>query len=83
MKLLQSDSLTGCSVPAPVLGRRFSEMPNMYREQPAADVRGYLTEIPRLISGSDAFAVLAHIDYAVRYWPAEAGPFDPNAFEDE
>jgi histidinol-phosphatase (PHP family) len=59
-------------------------MPNMYPEQPAAEVvRGYLTEIPRLISGSDAFAVLAHIDYAVRYWPAEAGPFDPNAFEDE
>jgi len=66
------------------IGQRFSEMPNLYRQRPAAEVvREYLTEIGRLISGWDAFAVLAHIDYAVRYWPAEAGPFDPYAFEDE
>jgi histidinol-phosphatase (PHP family) len=33
---------------------------------------------------SDApFAVLAHIDYPLRHWPAAAGPFDPAAFEDE
>ena len=36
-----------------------------------------------MASGSIEFAVLAHIDYPVRYWPAEAGPFDLNAFEDE
>ena len=66
------------------IGQRFSEMPNLYEQRPAADVvRDYLTEIPRLISGWDGFAVLAHIDYAVRYWPAAAGPYDPNAFEDE
>jgi histidinol-phosphatase (PHP family) len=66
------------------IGQRFSEMPNLYRQRPAAEVvREYLTEIPRLISGWDGFAVLAHIDYAVGYWPAEAGPFDPYAFEDE
>jgi len=64
--------------------QRFSEPPNLYRRRPAADVvRTYLAEIPRLIRGFDSFAVLAHIDYAVRSWPAEAGPFDPNAFEDE
>jgi histidinol-phosphatase (PHP family) len=63
---------------------RFSEPPNLYRQRPAAEViRDYLAEIPRLIAGSDAFAVLAHIDYAVRYWPAQAGPFDPLAFEDD
>ena len=63
---------------------RFSEPPNLYRRRPAAEVvREYLAEIPRLITGSDAFAVLAHIDYAVRSWPAQAGPFDPHAFEDE
>jgi histidinol-phosphatase (PHP family) len=27
--------------------------------------------------------LLAHIDYPVRYWPAQAGPFDPNAFEEK
>jgi hypothetical protein len=28
-------------------------------------------------------AVLAHIDYPVRHWPAAAGPFDPAVFEEE
>jgi histidinol-phosphatase (PHP family) len=36
-----------------------------------------------MIDSSDAFEVLAHIDYAVRYWPSEeAGPFDPRQFEE-
>lgn len=39
-------------------------MPNLYQQRPAADVvPDYLTEIPRLISDWDGFAVLAHIDY--------------------
>lgn len=63
---------------------RFCEPPGLYRRRPAAEVvRAYLAEIPRLISGFDAFAVLAHIDYAVRSWPAKAGPFDPHGFEDD
>jgi len=62
----------------------FSEPPNLYRRRPAAEVvREYLAEVPRLIKGFDAFAVLAHIDYAVRFWPSQAGPFDPREFEDE
>jgi histidinol-phosphatase (PHP family) len=66
------------------VGHQFFEPPNLYRERPAAEViRDYLAEIPRLVMSSDAFAVLAHIDYPVRYWPAQAEPFDPNAFEDE
>ena len=78
------DSLTGCSVRCTVADRpAVSEMPNLYRQRPAAEVVQYLIEIPRLIRGWDEFGVLAHIDYAVRYWPAEAGPFDPYAFEDE
>jgi histidinol-phosphatase (PHP family) len=65
-------------------GQRFSEMPNLYRQRPAAEVvREYLAELPRLINSSDVFAVLAHIDYPVRYWPARAGPYDPNTFADE
>jgi len=65
-------------------GGRFSEMASLFRQRPAAGVvREYLAEIPRLIEGSDAFSVLAHIDYPLRYWPAEAGPFDPGALEEE
>jgi histidinol-phosphatase (PHP family) len=59
-------------------------MPDLFRQKPAAEVvREYLAEIPRLISNSEVFAVLAHIEYAVAYWPAQAGSFDPNAFQDE
>jgi histidinol-phosphatase (PHP family) len=66
------------------LGQQFSEMPNLYRQRPAAEVvREYLAEIPRLVVGSGVFSVLAHIDYPLRYWPAGAGPFDPYSFQEE
>lgn len=66
------------------LGQENFEVPDMYQQQPAADVvRDYLLELPQLIAEQGVFAVLAHIDYPVRYWPAQAGPFDPYAFEDE
>jgi histidinol-phosphatase (PHP family) len=62
----------------------FAEPPGLFRHRPAADViREYLAEVAMLVAGSDVFSVLAHIDYPVRFWPAAAGPFDPNAFEDE
>ena len=64
--------------------RRFLEMDGLFRRYAPADVfRDYLAEIPRMIRSCDAFAVLAHIDYPVRYWPAAAGPFDPYAFQEE
>ncbi len=46
-------------------------------------MRAYLGEALRLADSPAPFAVLAHIDYPVRYWPAEAGPFEAAAFEDE
>jgi histidinol-phosphatase (PHP family) len=53
----------------------------LFKEQPPADVlRQYLAEIATLIEESDAFGVLAHIDYALREW---AGPYDPADFEAE
>ena len=56
------------------VGSQYLEMPPLYLQRPAADVmRDYLAEVARLVAGCDAFAVLAHIDYPVRYWPAEAG----------
>ncbi len=67
------------------VGDRFYEPPGLFRLWPAADVmREYLAEVPRMIDGADGFSVLAHIDYAIRYWPnAQAGPFDPYSFEEE
>ncbi|HEY1178859.1 MAG TPA: PHP domain-containing protein [Phytomonospora sp.] len=62
---------------------RYDEPPGLFRRREAAQVvRDYLAEIP-LVAASDLFSVLAHIDYAVRSWPAEAGPFDPRDFQDE
>lgn len=79
----QFDRVLGSLHCLPV-GQQLSEMPNLFRQKPAAQVvREYLAEIPQLISSSVVFAVLAHIEYAVAYWPAEAGPFDPSAFQDE
>jgi histidinol-phosphatase (PHP family) len=46
-------------------------------------MRAYLAEVLRLAESPAPFAVLAHIDYPLRYWPAEAGPFDAAVFEDE
>jgi histidinol-phosphatase (PHP family) len=66
------------------LDQQVSEMPRLYQRRPAAEVvRDYLAEIPRLIEATDAFSVLAHLDYPLRYWPAGAGPFNPSAFQEE
>lgn len=65
-------------------GDRRREPNSLFRRRPAATVlETYLAEIPRMVAGSDSFAVFTHIDYAVRHWPvAEEGPFDPRRFED-
>jgi histidinol-phosphatase (PHP family) len=80
------DGSTGCSrlcTPCQSASNSSSRQPYTGTGQRPGVLREYLAEIARLIRRSDAFAVLAHIDYPVRYWPAEAGPFDPNAFEEE
>jgi histidinol-phosphatase (PHP family) len=54
------------------------------QDRPAADVvRDYLAEARRMVASDAPFAVLAHIDYPVRHWPAADGPFRPADFEDE
>jgi histidinol-phosphatase (PHP family) len=63
---------------------RYLETGAAYRLRPAAEVvRAYLAEAARMVAGSGDFAVLAHIDYPVRYWPASAGRYDPELFEEE
>jgi histidinol-phosphatase (PHP family) len=79
----QFDRVLGSLHSLPI-GQHLFEMPELYRRRPAEEVVSeYLTEIPRLIASSDSFAVLAHIEYAVAYWPERAGPFDPKSFEDD
>jgi histidinol-phosphatase (PHP family) len=53
------------------------------RADPAYLVKAYLAEALRMVKSAAPFAVLAHIDYPLRHWPQEAGPFDPFLFEDE
>jgi histidinol-phosphatase (PHP family) len=53
------------------------------RAEPADLLRAYLDETLRLVESAAPFAVLAHIDYPVRHWPEDAGPFDAIRFEDE
>jgi histidinol-phosphatase (PHP family) len=71
------------SLPGPT-SDRFVEIGDTYRERTAGDVvRDYLAEAARMIDSWDSFDVLAHIDYPVRTWPAAAGPYRPEAFEDD
>ena len=65
-------------------GRR-AEPNTLFRRLPAGEVlRRYLAEIPALVAGDEPFEVVTHLDYALRYWPAEEiGPVDPRAFEEE
>jgi histidinol-phosphatase (PHP family) len=53
------------------------------RLEPGDLMRAYLGETLRLVDSPAPFAVLAHIDYPVRHWPARAGRFDAAVFEDE
>jgi histidinol-phosphatase (PHP family) len=65
-------------------GGRFREPVGLFAHQPPVDVvRSYLLEVAELVTRSDAFSVLGHIDYPFRSWPSDEGPVDPAAFEDE
>ncbi len=50
---------------------------------PEQALRAYLAEVLRMVESASPFAVLAHIDYPIRHWPASEGPFDPAGFEEE
>jgi histidinol-phosphatase (PHP family) len=65
-------------------GHRYLMIEDLYFTRPADEVvRAYLAEVLRMIETSSVFAVLAHIDYPIRYWPAGAGPYQPEKFEEE
>jgi histidinol-phosphatase (PHP family) len=63
----------------------YAEPWGIYPHRDAPEVmREYLAGVAAMMSTSGMFSVLAHIDFAVRFWPAEqAGAFDVTAFEEE
>jgi len=62
----------------------FGELAMAYDSEPPAEVvRSYLAETLRMIEQYDGFDVLAHLDYPLRYWPADAGRFDAGVLEEE
>jgi histidinol-phosphatase (PHP family) len=62
----------------------FADTADRYADVPAAQViREYLAEVTALAESPAAFAVLAHINYAARYWPAGQGEYRNADFEDE
>jgi histidinol-phosphatase (PHP family) len=62
----------------------FADVADRYADIDDADViREYLAAVTTMIEGSGVFAVLAHINYAARYWPGRQGEYRSADFEDE
>jgi histidinol-phosphatase (PHP family) len=62
----------------------FAEAADRYADVPDADVvREYLAEVTMMIENSAPFTVLAHINYAARYWPGRQGEYRSADFEEE
>lgn len=75
---------TLASVHSARVGAGHADVSSRFADQPAVDVVGdYLVEAAAMVEGFDGFEVLAHIDFAVRYWPADEPPYHPQAHPDE
>jgi histidinol-phosphatase (PHP family) len=61
----------------------YQELTIVSDRPPGAILRAYLSEVLGLAESTAGFAVLAHIDYALRSWPAEGPPFVVADFEEE
>lgn len=62
----------------------FADAAERYADLPDAEVvREYLAEVTAMIQASGSFAVLAHINYAARYWPGRQGEYRSTDFEGE
>ena len=65
-------------------GTAAAEPPELFRRRAADDVvRSYLVELAVMVEQTTVFEVLAHLDYPLRHWPAAAGPFVVEAYEEE
>jgi histidinol-phosphatase (PHP family) len=66
------------------VGDRLISSDRLFGAMPADEaMREYLTEVATMVERSDAFEVLAHLDFARRDWPTDAGPYEEKAFEPE
>lgn len=63
-------------------GEHHYELSVLAERPPEEILRAYLAEVLGLAESTADFAVLAHIDYSLRSWPAEK-PFVPADFEEE
>src|ERR1700728_2355411 len=62
----------------------FADAADRYADLPDAEVlREYLAEVTAMVQSPADFAVLAHINYAARYWPGRQGPYRSADFEGE
>jgi histidinol-phosphatase (PHP family) len=62
----------------------FADAADRYADLPDAQVvREYLAEVTTMIETSEHFDVLAHINYAARYWPGRQGAYHSTDFEAE
>jgi histidinol-phosphatase (PHP family) len=62
----------------------FADAADRYADLPDAEVvREYLAEVTAMVQSPADFAVLGHINYAARYWPARQGPYRSADFEGE
>ncbi|MGH3150081.1 MAG: PHP domain-containing protein [Streptosporangiaceae bacterium] len=60
----------------------FADAADRYADLPDAEVvREYLAEVTTMIETSEHFDVLAHINYAARYWPGRQGEYRSTDFE--
>jgi histidinol-phosphatase (PHP family) len=60
------------------------EVGEAYEQRSAIGVvRAYLTEVAALAASDQPFAVLAHLNYPLRFWPATAPPPSPEDLEEE
>lgn len=64
-------------------GEHHRELTVVSDRPPGERLRAYLTEVLGLVESTADFAVLAHIDYALRAWPGEGPPFVASDFEEE
>ncbi|MEU4520162.1 PHP domain-containing protein [Amycolatopsis sp. NPDC024027] len=64
-------------------GEHHRELTVVSDRSPGELLRAYLGEVLGLVESTADFAVLAHIDYALRSWPAEGPPFVAEDFEEE
>jgi histidinol-phosphatase (PHP family) len=62
----------------------FADAADRYADLPDAQVvREYLAAVTTMIKTSEHFDVLAHINYAARYWPGRQGDYRSTDFESE